>query len=111
MGLTWSVISVEGAKAALEFTRRYPPEERWPMIERLNEKLREGILRKGMQVTSPAAKERMSGILTFHTPQASLVAKRLEEEHIVVAPRVNTIRVSPHFYNTEEEIDLLLQKL
>jgi selenocysteine lyase/cysteine desulfurase len=33
------------------------------------------------------------------------------EEHVVVAPRVNTLRVSPHFYNTKDEIDRLLEKV
>jgi selenocysteine lyase/cysteine desulfurase len=108
---TWAVISVEGAKAALEFTLNYPPEERWPLIQKLNERLADGLRRKKRRVTSPSEKERLSGIVTFEIPEAARVAKRLLEEHVVVAPRVNTLRVSPHFYNTESEIDLLLEKV
>jgi len=43
--------------------------------------------------------------------KASEVARKLQEGGIVVAPRVNTIRVSPHFYNTEQEIDALLDRI
>jgi selenocysteine lyase/cysteine desulfurase len=108
---TWSVISVEGAKAALEFTLNYSPEERWPLIQQLNERLVEGLRRKERRVTSPLEKARLSGIITFEIPEAAHVAKRLLEERVVVAPRVNTLRISPHFYNTEREIDLLLEKV
>ena len=107
---TWAVISVEGARAALEFTLKNPPEERWPLIEKLHARLEDGLRRKGRRVMSPAEKEAWSGILTFEMPQAANVAKRLLGERIVVAPRVNTLRVSPHFYNTDSEIDTLLNK-
>lgn len=108
---TWSVISVEGAKAALEFTLKYPPQERWPLIQRLNERLVDSLRWKGRRITSPLEKEKLSGIITFEIDQAAQVARKLQEQHVIVAPRVNTLRVSPHFYNTEDEIDLLLGKL
>jgi selenocysteine lyase/cysteine desulfurase len=108
---TWSVVSVQGAKAALEFTLKYPPQERAPMIERLNERLVDGLRKKGRRVTSPLEKEKRSGIVTFEIDHAAQVARNLQKEHIVVAPRVNTLRVSPHFYNTEHEIDTLLDNV
>ena len=108
---TWPVISVEGAKAALEFTLKYPPEERWPLIQRLNERLVDGLRGKDRRITSPLEKERLSGIITFEIDQAAQVARRLQEQKVIVAPRVNTLRVSPHFYNTQDEIDILLGKL
>jgi selenocysteine lyase/cysteine desulfurase len=109
---TWAVISVEGASAALEFTLKYPPEERWPLIQKLTERLMTGLRRKGKHVTSPLEKEMLSGIVTFQVPEATQAAKRLLQEHVVVAPRMNTLfRVSPHFYNTEHEIDTLLEKM
>jgi selenocysteine lyase/cysteine desulfurase len=108
---TWAAIAVEGAKAALRFTLEHPAEERWPLIQRLNERLADGVRRKGLRVTSPSEKERLSGIVTFEIPEAARVAKRLMEEHVVVAPRMNTLRVSPHFYNTETEIDTFLTKI
>ena len=108
---TWSVISVEGAKAALEFTLKYPPEERWPLIEKLTERLIDGLRKKGREVMSPLERERRSGIVNFKLENAASVARRLLEEHVVVAPRANMLRISPHFYNTEAEIDSLLEKV
>jgi selenocysteine lyase/cysteine desulfurase len=108
---TWSMISVEGARAALEFTLKYPPEERWPLIEKLNERLVDGLRRKGREVVSPLEKERRSGIVNFKLEGATSVTRKLLEEHVVVAPRANMLRVSPHFYNTPDEIDTLLGKV
>ncbi len=108
---TWSVITVVGAKAALEFTLRYAPQEREPMVERLNERLIDGLTKKGKRITSPLEKNRRSGIATFEMDDAAEVSRKLQQEHITVAPRVNTLRVSPHFYNTEDEVDLFLEKI
>lgn len=108
---TWAVIAVVGAKAALEFTMKYAPKDRQPTVERLNERLVNGLTGKGKRVTSPLEKERRSGIVTFEVDDATQVSRKLQQEHIIVAPRVNTLRVSPHFYNTEHEIDILLEKV
>jgi len=108
---TWSVITVAGARAAIEFTQKYSPDYRAPRIERLNGRLLDGIRKKMNKITSPEGKERRSGIVTFEVDEAVKVAQRLQQEGVVVAPRVNVLRVSPHFYNTEEEIDILLEKI
>ena len=108
---TWSTITVMGAKAALEFVLKYDPRDRAPIIERLNEKLVDGLREKGRRVTSPLEKERRSGIVTFEMQDPARVAQRLQKDGIIVAPRVNSLRVSPHFYNIESEIDTLLRNI
>jgi selenocysteine lyase/cysteine desulfurase len=108
---TWSVISVIGSRAALEFSLKYPPEDRWPLIRRLTDRLLEGLHQSSRAITSPIEEERRSGIVTFRMEKASEVARKLQEGGVVVAPRVNTLRVSPHFYNTEQEIDVLLDRI
>jgi cysteine desulfurase/selenocysteine lyase len=108
---TWSTISVIGAKSAIEFALRYASADRWPIIERLTERLVEGLRRRSKKVTSPLEKERRSGIITFEVDDAGGTARRLQADGVVVAPRVNTLRVSPHFFNTENEIDTLLAKI
>lgn len=108
---TWSAITVVGSKAAIEFTLRYSPGERAPIIERLNDRLVDGLRERGKRVTSPLDKDRRSGIVTFEVTGATELARKLQQDGIVVAPRVNTLRVSPHFYNDESEIDTLLEKL
>jgi selenocysteine lyase/cysteine desulfurase len=108
---TWSVISVIGAKAALEFALKYSPLEREPLVLSLTQRLLDGLEKRSKKITSPTTKERRSGIVTFEVDDAGKTARRLQEGGVMVAPRVNTLRVSPHFFNTEAEIDTLLDRI
>jgi selenocysteine lyase/cysteine desulfurase len=59
---------------------------------------------KGVEVLSPLNREESSGIVTIETPDSTRLVQRLETQKIRVALRKSGIRLSPHFYNTEEEI-------
>jgi selenocysteine lyase/cysteine desulfurase len=37
--------------------------------------------------------------------------QHLKERNIIAAPRGNRLRISPHFYNTVEEIEELIRAL
>jgi len=108
---TWAVVSVVGSSAAIEFTVKYPPEERWPLVLHLTDRLVDGLRKKGRQTSSPLEPEMRSGIVTFRDPNAPGLCKKLQAENLIVAPRVNTVRVSPHFFNRDDEIDALLDRL
>ncbi|EWG07528.1 MAG: class V aminotransferase [Candidatus Aramenus sulfurataquae] len=57
---------------------------------------------KGMEVITP--KEKRSGIVVVKVKEPRKVAERLLQKNIVVSPRGEGVRISAHFYNTEEEI-------
>ena len=59
---------------------------------------------KGVEVLSPRNREESAGIVAIKTPDNARLAQRLEAQKIRVALRKSGIRISPHFYNTEEEI-------
>jgi cysteine desulfurase / selenocysteine lyase len=50
-----------------------------------------------------------TNIVAAHWPgrDASGIAAKLRERRIIVASRYGNLRVSPHFYNTEEELEIL----
>ncbi len=57
-----------------------------------------------------------SGILSFTLSErdAAEVVKQLQEKHNIYIrniPNMNALRVSTGFYNTEEEIDILVRAL
>jgi selenocysteine lyase/cysteine desulfurase len=76
-----------------------------------------GLLEKGWQVVhSNAANEASSGITSFYRSGADLVSlhQKLLDAGIYTSLRTdragqNYIRVSPHFYNTQQEIERLLE--
>ncbi len=52
-----------------------------------------------------------SGITTFKVDNAEKLFKHLEEEKIVCSLREGFIRLSPHFYNTFEDIDVVVKSI
>jgi len=73
------------------------------LIERLKE--------EGYRVQTPEASENRSGIVNFAVKDAVGRVKKLQEKGIIVSARMNGVRVSPHFYNTEEEIERLIEEV
>ena len=56
-------------------------------------------------------KEFLSGIVSFKHPYAYSILEILNENKIEAAVREGDVRISPHFYNTEEEINKLIEAL
>ncbi|MBC8244896.1 MAG: aminotransferase class V-fold PLP-dependent enzyme [Verrucomicrobia bacterium] len=77
------------------------------------------LMAKGCEVMHPEARlANASGIVTFHKPGGDMaaLAQRLGQAGIKVSLRVmrdgsKLIRLSPHFYNTDAELDRLLEAL
>lgn len=70
-----------------------------------------GLEKKGFEVISPRERKHRSGIVVFKVKDAERVRAKLYAEKIYVSARGEGIRIAPHFYNTEEEIERFLQKL
>jgi len=70
------------------------------------------LKRKGFEILTPEELDRRAGIVTFRKEgDMKELHERLKNSNIITSLRNNAIRVSPHFYNTEEEIELLVSKL
>lgn len=73
----------------------------------------DGLERKGYKVISPQEKARRSGITCFHSKKHNnrkLLAELRHKKFSLGFP-CGSIRVSPHYYNNEEDIDRLLEAL
>ncbi len=79
----------------------------------LTDRLCAGLDRLGAEIASLRGESTSSGIVTFRLPPHDSVAlgEALQKEGIVTTYRSTGVRVSPHGYNTEEEIDRLLERL
>jgi selenocysteine lyase/cysteine desulfurase len=73
-----------------------------------------GLQERGYHIPTPIAspKER-SGIVCFNHPHHALddLEQRLSKANVILSKRGQVIRVSPHFYNDETDIDQLLNAL
>lgn len=83
-------------------------------VKGLTDQLVEGLRRKNWTVHSPRTSSEWSGIVTFSSDKHDLdvLRKHLRTEFkIIVAARMGLLRASPHFYNSPEEIEQLIDAL
>jgi selenocysteine lyase/cysteine desulfurase len=67
----------------------------------------------GATLLAPRITDHRSGIITFILPgrDSDKIRRHLESQNIIVRCRAGGVRLSPHGYNTTEEIDLLVTHL
>jgi kynureninase len=75
-------------------------------------RLIEGALARGWRVNTPQNPDERGGTVSVDCPHAAEVCRELLARDILVDYRLNAgIRLSPHFYNSEEECDLALSQM
>ncbi|WP_236254290.1 aminotransferase class V-fold PLP-dependent enzyme [Mucisphaera calidilacus] len=112
---TWNVPGLLGLRAAIGLLLEVGIERVWERVEGLTTRVAEGAAERGYGVFSPRRLEsERSGSVVIEaraSEEAGALVKRLAEQKIYVALRNGRVRVSPHFYNTPEQIDRLLEAL
>ena len=79
---------------------------------RLTDFLAEELQRRGYRIVSHTDHSHRSSILTFEAKgDAAELYQKLVNKQIIVSLRRGWLRVSPHFYNSEEDIARLLESL
>lgn len=83
--------------------------------QELTRMLIEGIDELGLAVLSPREDASRGGLVRLRVPggraEAEAALHRLFEMDVVLDQRLDTFRISPHFFNTEAEIDTCLASL
>jgi cysteine desulfurase / selenocysteine lyase len=67
--------------------------------------------RGDVTLVTPAARGKRAGVIAVIPPDAPAASRRLSEAGVIHSLREGAIRLSPHFYNTAEEIDRALALL
>jgi selenocysteine lyase/cysteine desulfurase len=65
----------------------------------------------GLELQTPEEKQCRSGIVNFKIGKPQKLVEKLRKKGIVISARAHGLRISPHFYNTEEEIDTLVEEI
>lgn len=111
-----NLLSIVGLRAAMELVLEVGPEQIGRELLRKRAWLVPALQAKGFTVLNADAKpENASGIVTFFKPDADMTAlnARLAENNIFASLRVDRkgqryIRFSPHYYNTDAELQRAL---
>jgi cysteine desulfurase / selenocysteine lyase len=109
---------IAGMKAAIELLLEIGIEHTAERILSIRARLAQGLEEQGFRSLGAQPDAAQSGILTVLHPSRDVTAifEKLGRENIVCSPRqdragTKLLRFSPHFYNTEAEVDRVLEAL
>lgn len=79
----------------------------------LTQRLADALLGRGYRLLSPRGPGEGSGIVSFTHPgePSPALLERLRRGGVIASVREGALRFSPHYYNTEDEIDTALARL
>jgi len=80
----------------------------------LAQRLRDELPRRGYQLVAPGkSPAEFSGIVSFRHPRAvpDEVEARLRDARVILSRRGDFLRASPHYYNSEDDVQRLLEAL
>jgi selenocysteine lyase/cysteine desulfurase len=95
--------------ASLQFMRSFGWEAIYQRVDALALRAISSLRERGFEVITPT--EAHGGIVSIQHPGASSLVRDLSEQSIFVEDRGPVVRASPHFYNTEEDIDRFVTAL
>ncbi|MFW9993466.1 MAG: aminotransferase class V-fold PLP-dependent enzyme [Candidatus Odinarchaeota archaeon] len=78
---------------------------------KLTQRLIEGVTDAGLTTLTPEEPEKRGSIVNVQVREAGKVVEDLQRKDFVLDMRSNGIRVSPHFFNSYEDVDRLLDVL
>ena len=111
---SYNVPGLLSLRASLEMLKSLGAGATSQRVRELTDRLIETLKAKGYQVLSPRDKWQWSGIVSFASPKHNheqIVLDLRKKHRTEIALREGRLRVSPHFYNTEEQMDRLAERL
>ncbi|HID06194.1 MAG TPA: aminotransferase class V-fold PLP-dependent enzyme, partial [Armatimonadetes bacterium] len=108
-----NTVGIHGLNAAVSMLLEIGIPEIERRVLHLTNILIDGLIRKGYQITSSLESHERSAIVAFTSSKWSpqYLVSLLREHRIIACVRGNAVRLSPHFYNSEEEMDRVIDVL
>ena len=108
MGERDHFISLEMAAIGMEMMAAWGQPAVEARLQMLTDRLAEGLRNAGVEM--PERRVRAPHILSIKFPRGlpEGLIERLAAEHVYVAPRLGRMRISPHVYNDEADVDRFL---
>jgi cysteine desulfurase/selenocysteine lyase len=110
-----SLLDTAAFGAALELLLEVGADAIESRVLDLSARLAAGLAERGYELIEPWPRTRAesSGIVSFRKPGSThhAVLRDLTAAHVICRTHRDFVRLSPHFYNTEEEVDRVLDVL
>ncbi len=108
------ILGFEASRAAIDFLLNIGIDKIEKRLQILTDYLIEKLNDLGIKFISPLDSESRSSILTFHFKDAPEVVSKMRSKGFWISGGfhyLDGIRISPHYYNTKEEVDQLVNEL
>jgi cysteine desulfurase/selenocysteine lyase len=108
-----NTVGLSAFNASLDLLLSVGVDRIWERVRGLTDRILEKAGEERYEVVSPDRPEERSGIVTLRVPGVDNTAlwKALLARKAACAPRAGGIRLSPHFYNTPDEVDRIFDLL
>ncbi len=111
-GGTLNSIGIYALNASLKFFKQFGFDEIEKLVTANSSYLIQKLEEIGIKlVLSGCDKKNIAGIVSFKHDNSQKIFEALSQKKIHCAVRSGYVRFSPHFYNTKEEIDIVVEKL
>ncbi len=108
---TPNVPGLYAAEAGIEIVNALTVDRIWGSISTLCEAIRTEAAGAGYHLATPMDSAGHGALMAIRANDADSLVSRLAADGIVVTCRRDNIRVSPHFYNSVEDIEALFRSL
>jgi cysteine desulfurase/selenocysteine lyase len=112
-GGSYNMAGIAGLAAGLQFLMQFGINQIAERLLEITDELYARLLQHGVELASCREGDRRSGIVSFQLAEQDprQVRLRCKNESVIVNCRAGRIRVSPHVYCNEEDIDRLINAL
>ncbi len=112
-GGSYNMVGVIGLEASLSLLQSFGVQRLASRILEVTDWACELLRQHGARIHSERDGEHRSGIVSFEFPgvDPALARRRCLEHGVVLSSRGGRLRISPHAYNTEEDIERLIEAL
>ena len=109
-GGSLNMVGIHGLGASLELLLRYGPAQLAARILELTDLACERLQQAGGVIASDRTGDRRSGIVSWTLPgvDSAKLRQRFREAGVIVNCREGRLRISPHAYNNEEDVERLI---
>jgi selenocysteine lyase/cysteine desulfurase len=109
-GGSHNMVGLIGLKASLQLLAQFGQDAISRRVLEVTDRACERLAAAGAVIRSDRRPEHKSGIVSFELPgqDPQEIRRRCLEQHVVLSCRAGRLRISPHAYNNEADLDRLL---
>ena len=100
--------SLYPAVAGLEIINEIGVEAIYAHVSQIHEAIREGLTSLGARIVTPADPNKHGAMLAVASRDQNHHVSALEELKVITSSRDGNVRISPHFYNDESDVEAVI---